>query len=230
MKENGPSLFDLSSSSECDRLRVEMVFVNSRGEVLLQKRPPKAGQKTGTWCLPGGNAKKGESGDEACVRESREQLGIVPDLSHARVLLHNVEQGLLRDIVLLYQDADENELNAGSEKAAEYRWVQPEEISRDENYRLDLEKIPGWSSAFPFIRLESMRKRIPLGHYKHFKGNEYLVKGLALHSETTEPMVIYQAMYGPGETWVRPASMWTEHVSVSGYDGPRFTIIDTNEE
>ncbi|MBO2515872.1 MAG: hypothetical protein CW338_01160 [Clostridiales bacterium] len=230
MTENGPSFFEASSQGECDRLRVEMVFVNNRGEVLLQKRPARKGQKTGTWCLPGGNAKKGESGEDACVREAEEQLGLVPDLSHSRVLIHKVEQGMLRDIVLLYQDADEKEIRFNSDKVLECRWVQPEDIRTDETYSHDMEKIPGWGSAFPFIRLESMRKRIPLGHYKHYKGNEYLVKGLALHSETMDPMVIYQAMYGPGEIWVRPATMWIESVSKLGYEGPRFTILDTDEE
>ena len=63
------------------------------------------------------------------------------------------------------------------------------------------------------------------GIYRHFKGNEYLVVGVAKHSETLEPMVVYQALYGEKEIWVRPASMWNETVSKDGYTGPRFTFI-----
>ena len=51
------------------------------------------------------------------------------------------------------------------------------------------------------------------GKYRHFKGNEYELVDIALHSETMEPMVVYRALYGEKGLWVRPASMWTEFVS-----------------
>ena len=60
------------------------------------------------------------------------------------------------------------------------------------------------------------------GRYRHFKGGLYQVIGTALHSETREPMVVYRALYGEGGLWVRPASMWIEHVERDGYSGPRF--------
>lgn len=63
------------------------------------------------------------------------------------------------------------------------------------------------------------------GKYRHFKGKEYAVLGAAIHSETLEPMVIYQALYGNGEIWVRPANMWDETVNKDGYCGPRFRYI-----
>lgn len=64
------------------------------------------------------------------------------------------------------------------------------------------------------------------GKYRHFKGKEYRVIGTAKHSETLEPMVIYQELYGEKEFWVRPASMWNETVNKDGYTGPRFTFIE----
>lgn len=64
------------------------------------------------------------------------------------------------------------------------------------------------------------------GKYRHFKGKEYELLGIAFHSETLEPMVVYRALYGDGGLWVRPASMWTEHVERSGYAGPRFYKIE----
>ena len=64
-----------------------------------------------------------------------------------------------------------------------------------------------------------------LGKYRHFKGNEYRVIGMARHSETMEEMVVYQALYGEGGLWVRPAAMWNEQVNRDGYRGPRFAYI-----
>ena len=63
------------------------------------------------------------------------------------------------------------------------------------------------------------------GRYRHFKGNEYQLLYVARHSETLEPMVVYQALYGERGTWVRPAAMWNEIVERDGYQGPRFTYI-----
>ena len=63
------------------------------------------------------------------------------------------------------------------------------------------------------------------GKYRHFKGKEYQLIGIASHSETLEPMVVYQALYGEKGLWVRPAAMWTEHVERDDYSGPRFIYI-----
>ena len=63
------------------------------------------------------------------------------------------------------------------------------------------------------------------GKYRHFKGKEYELIGIASHSETLEPMVVYRALYGDGGLWVRPAAMWTETVERDGYHGPRFQYI-----
>lgn len=66
---------------------------------------------------------------------------------------------------------------------------------------------------------------IRLGKYRHFKGNEYEVIGLARHSETMEDYVVYRALYGEGGLWVRPASMWNETVERNGKTYKRFTYI-----
>lgn len=63
------------------------------------------------------------------------------------------------------------------------------------------------------------------GRWRHFKGNEYRVLGVARHSEALEPMVVYEALYGEGGLWVRPASMWTETVTRDGKTFPRFTWV-----
>ena len=71
-------------------------------------------------------------------------------------------------------------------------------------------------------------KKPPLGKYRHYKGNEYELIGFARHSETLEDMVVYRALYGEGELWVRPLSMWGEDVTVNGKETQRFTFIEEN--
>ena len=63
------------------------------------------------------------------------------------------------------------------------------------------------------------------GLWRHFKGNLYRVHGIALHSETGEEMVVYQALYGQRSLWVRPVSMWLEQVERDNYSGPRFIRV-----
>lgn len=69
------------------------------------------------------------------------------------------------------------------------------------------------------------------GYYRHFKGHYYYLEGVAVHSETLEPMVIYRALYDNphGERWVRPLSMWNEHVEKDDYSGPRFIPVSVEE-
>jgi hypothetical protein len=65
------------------------------------------------------------------------------------------------------------------------------------------------------------------GRYRHYKGREYRVLGLARHSETLEPLVVYRALYGEGGLWVRPAAMFVELVAgvTPGQRVPRFALI-----
>lgn len=68
---------------------------------------------------------------------------------------------------------------------------------------------------------------IKTGKYRHYKGKEYEVIGIARHSETLEDLVVYKALYQPeGENlWVRPHHMFTEEVVVEGKKMPRFEFL-----
>jgi hypothetical protein len=75
---------------------------------------------------------------------------------------------------------------------------------------------------------------LPRGRYRHYKGGEYDVYGVARHSETDEALVVYRPLYGEGALWVRPLTMFLETVTVNGSACPRFELIreapDTDSE
>lgn len=66
---------------------------------------------------------------------------------------------------------------------------------------------------------------LPTGKYRHYKGNDYEVIGLATHSETREQLVVYRPLYGEGGLWVRPLVMFTESVTIDGKSVPRFAKL-----
>ncbi len=71
---------------------------------------------------------------------------------------------------------------------------------------------------------------IPLGRYRHFKGNEYEVIAMAKHSETQEPHVVYRPLYGDSCWWVRPLRMFLETIERDGVVQPRFAFLGTDPE
>ena len=52
--------------------------------------------------------------------------------------------------------------------------------------------------------------------YRHFKGDYYLVEDIALHSETMEKLVVYRALYGDQQLYIRPYDMFLEEVNRNG--------------
>ena len=76
---------------------------------------------------------------------------------------------------------------------------------------------------------EEAAAMIPAGLYRHFKGNYYRVLYIARHSETTEPMVVYRALYKDRAIWVRPADMWNETVERDGETQQRFRPLNAQE-
>jgi len=63
---------------------------------------------------------------------------------------------------------------------------------------------------------------LPLGKYRHYKGGEYEVMGVARHSETLEPLVMYRPLYNDSGWWVRPFAMFVEEIEIDGQRRPRF--------
>jgi len=66
---------------------------------------------------------------------------------------------------------------------------------------------------------------LAIGRYRHYKGNEYEVIGVARHSEDETELVVYRPLYGEKSLWVRPLTMFIETVEVEGLDTPRFKYL-----
>lgn len=83
---------------------------------------------------------------------------------------------------------------------------------------------PGDSRSLPCLFL-AVAMHVPPGRYRHYKGKDYVVLGVARHSETKEELVVYRTDYGDRSLWVRPKAMFLETVEVDGRSVPRFLFV-----
>ena len=70
-----------------------------------------------------------------------------------------------------------------------------------------------------------MENKLTSGIYEHYKGNRYEVIGICKHSETLEKLVVYRALYGEKEIWVRPLKMFLEEIEIEKKKVPRFKYV-----
>jgi hypothetical protein len=80
------------------------------------------------------------------------------------------------------------------------------------------------------ILFKEFAMQLQPGLYRHYKGPEYRVIGVARHSESEEQVVVYQALYGEYGLWVRPLEMFCGSVEVDGEQVPRFALIQAEND
>ena len=180
---------------------VSVVPINANGELFFR-------QDEKGYFLMGGYALPDETGEEAARRLAKAET--VELIATAEAENHTLMQ--------LYLAQTEQALphTAG---------FLPEVFLSDKEMLADLRRNALFDKAIGELSRRSGEKRVPIGRYRHFKGREYQVLGIAVHSETLMPMVVYQAQYGHFGLWVRPIAMWNERVVRDGYDGKRFLKI-----
>ena len=74
--------------------------------------------------------------------------------------------------------------------------------------------LPKYSQLAQSLKIDS--------RYEHYSGKQYRLIGIARHTETLEELVVYQALYGDMNIWVRPLKMFCEEVEIGGQMLPRF--------
>ena len=181
-----------------------------RGDRFLACQRPAHKARGLLWEFVGGKVEPGETKEEALVRECREELGIAVSVGGLCVrIVHQYpdrEVGLSFFYAMAEDEVPENRVHE------ELRWAEPEELARLPFCPADTELAASLAAAY------GLRP----GRYRHYKGKEYQLLTLARHSETLEPMAVYQALYGEGDVWVRPARMFVEIVTKGGKSFPRF--------
>jgi len=202
---------DAAAPADAPQLFIGIVPMNEKGELLLLQ-----GGQDAAWRFISGCALQAETGKEAARRLAKQTLGALPDAVPMQLLAAaSQEDNHARRQLYLIEIKQ-------AQAAQHTRWILPETLLSDEESSAALRRDALFDKAVGELSRRSGEKRVPNGRYRHFKGKEYQVLGIAVHSETLMPMVVYQAQYGHFGLWVRPVRMWNERVARSGYDGPRF--------
>lgn len=110
-------------------LVVHIWVVNSKGEFLIQKRAPTVQLCPGLWATTGGCAIEGDDSYCACVREMSEEVGIIPNMEEAEILLSLKRTDFFYDIWLIRQDFDISMCKLLVEEVSEVKWATISEIS-----------------------------------------------------------------------------------------------------
>jgi cupin 2 domain-containing protein len=106
-----------------------------------------------------------------------------------------------------------------------YRWQGEQKLSND-----NFVWVSGGETAKTARSENQPLPTIQPGRYRHYKGKQYTVIGVALHSETKEELVVYRQQYGDHALWVRPKEMFLETVKVDGREVPRFQSLGSKGE
>ena len=118
-------------------LAVDIWIMNANGEILVQQRSLKKDSGAGLWCCTGGAAIAGEDSVMACRRETMEELGIIPDMNQARIVLQSTLGSCHKDVWLIRQNIAPEAFHLQPEEVDKVRWVTIEQLEREmENHSL----------------------------------------------------------------------------------------------
>lgn len=112
-------------------LAVDIWIINSNGEILLQQRSMQKETGAGLWCCTGGAAIAGEDSEQACQREAAEELGVMPDMKHARLILQHTIGNCHKDVWLIRQDIAPDLFHLQPEEVDAVRWVTMKQLERE---------------------------------------------------------------------------------------------------
>jgi 8-oxo-dGTP diphosphatase len=112
-------------------LAVDIWIINDANEILLQKRSALKEAGAGLWCCTGGAAIAGEDSAQACRREMTEELGVVPCMDKAQIVLKDKRGRCHKDVWLLRQNIAPDEFHLQAEEVDDVRWVTIEQLKRE---------------------------------------------------------------------------------------------------
>lgn len=104
-------------------LVVHMIYYNDKGEILIQKRSASKDLAPGVWAFTGGSALAGEDSIAACIRETSEEMGFIPDMSEAECIMSYSRRDTFTDIYLIKANIEICDLKLQPEEVDDAKWI-----------------------------------------------------------------------------------------------------------
>ena len=141
-------------------LIVDVLFLNSRGETLLQRRAKEKRIMPDLWSLTGGAVTAGEDSRAGMIRETEEEMGFTPDADKAGIIYSDRTdrpgRGFFRDVWLVKQDVPLESMRYQPEEVQDGMWILPEKIKADPALWAQLCEIYCWQQVYPLLLQESL--------------------------------------------------------------------------
>ncbi len=109
-------------------LGVHIWYRNRKGDLLIQRRALRKHAAPGLWACSGGSALKGEASEQALVRESREEMGITPDVERSVRFLTYMSEDCITDVYVVPWDGALSHLRLQEEEVMDAKWVTLDEM------------------------------------------------------------------------------------------------------
>lgn len=149
---------------------VAMFMINSKGQVLLQKRSANKKLWPNMWDMTaGGHVLAGELGFEAIIREIKEELGTDINKNDILFIGSAISTNIKGDVInrhfneyyIINKDVDETSLKLQSEEVSDIKWFDKEEVFRriQNNYEGLTEKTGCWDYLFKYYDWLDMKKK-----------------------------------------------------------------------
>ena len=113
-----------------NHLVIHAWYINPKGELLIQQRAFDRPLAPGLWFCTGGSALKGEGTCAACVRETKEELGFVPDMSRALIPISMKGPEYFTDVFMIPTDLPVSALRLQASEVADAKWATVDEVNR----------------------------------------------------------------------------------------------------
>ena len=202
----------------------EIWTVDAQNRLLLTLRAPDKEFYPDLWETTAGSILAGEDSRTGAVRELFEETGLVADPNALHLIGVLAAPGVFVDVYVHRLKVDGVTLQRGETAASRFVFLS------------ELDEMLAQGLLAPHIvrHLQTVRQGLAFfldpivspGIYRHYKGNIYEALGMARHSETLEPLVVYRATGGSQEMWARPAAMWFDLVPQGALALPRFAQIE----
>lgn len=142
LTEKGQYTGNIETREQCHKQglwhkAVVVFIINSKKQVLLQRRSPNKKMWPNMWDITaGGHVLAGEFGFQAIIREAKEELGLDLNKNDMTFIGSSISTNIKGDITnnhfneyyIARKDIDETELKLQEEEVSEVKWIDKDEI------------------------------------------------------------------------------------------------------